>query len=99
MAKGTESKQIIFNALQATYPTSFWEDEGKILRIPMNENGEVVEIKVQLTAAKNVLGDAAPASAFPAPSSAAPIASAAETIEVTQEEKENVQKLLQSLGL
>ena len=104
MAKGTESKNIIFNKLKEIYSNSFWEDEGKILRIPLTENGETIEIKVTLTAAKNNLGTAGPASAFsesgseevagymPSPTSSA-------TVEMTQEEKDNVANLLASLGL
>ena len=39
MIRGTESKGVIFNKLKEIYPNSFWEDEGKILRVPMNEGG------------------------------------------------------------
>ena len=52
MAKGTESKNMLFKALMEKYPNSFWEDENKILRVPFNEGGSRVEVKVQLTAAK-----------------------------------------------
>ena len=31
-------------------------EDAKILRIPWQENGETVEIKIQMTAAKNLLG-------------------------------------------
>ncbi len=65
MAKGTESKNLIFAELRRVYPDAFWEDEGKILRIPMNEGGTPIEIKVTLTAAKNILGSGAVESAFP----------------------------------
>ena len=34
MAKGTESKNVIFSKLQEVFPDAFWEDQGKILRIP-----------------------------------------------------------------
>ena len=93
-AKGTESKGIVFNKLQEVYPEAFWEDEGKILRIPMTENGNIVEIKVTLTAAKNVLGGAAVASAFDADpaNNNTPV-----QIEMTQEEKDNVEQMLKSL--
>lgn len=105
MAKGTESKSLIFNKLMEVYPDSFWEDENKILRIPMTENGDIVEIKVTLTAAKNLLNEGRnPASAFTPPGSeevsgymTPPVSS--ENIEVSQEEKENVANLLASLGL
>lgn len=106
-ARGTESKNQVFTKLIEVYPNAFWEDEGKILRIPMNENGDVIEIKVTLTAAKNILGTSGsfPISAFNNDSDSsittntANINSVKESIEPTQEEKDNVSKLLASLGL
>lgn len=94
-AKGTESKCIIFNKLREIYPNSFWEDENKILRIPMNEGGNPIEIKVTLTAAKNILGSGAVESAFPTTSE--PVVE--KPVEMTEEEKENVATLLASLNL
>ena len=94
-AKGTESKGIIFNKLKEIYPNSFWEDENKILRIPMNEGGNPIEIKVTLTAAKNILGSGAVESAFPTTSE--PVVE--KPVEMTEEEKENVATLLASLNL
>ena len=94
-AKGTESKCIIFNKLKGIYPNSFWEDENKILRIPMNEGGNPIEIKVTLTAAKNILGSGAVESAFPTASE--PVVE--KPVEMTEEEKENVATLLASLNL
>ena len=55
MAKGSASKEIIFARLLETFEGSFMQDD-KVLRIPMTEAGETVEIKVTLTAAKDVLG-------------------------------------------
>ena len=94
-AKGTESKCIIFNKLKEIYPNSFWEDENKILRIPMNEGGNPIEIKVTLTAAKNILGSGAVESAFPTASE--PVVE--KPVEMTEEEKENVATLLASLNI
>lgn len=96
-AKGTESKNIIFAKLQEIFPKSFWEDQGKILRIPLDENGTRVEIKITLTAAKNNLGGEAVESAF---EETPIINSIANTVlEPTQEEKDNVNRLITSLGL
>ena len=98
--KGTESKTIIFTKLQEVFPNSFWEDENKILRIPLDENGAKVEIKVTLTAAKNLLGDSTLESAFNKEvinNTNAP--EETKSIEPTEEEKENVAKLIASLGL
>lgn len=101
MAKGAESKTTIFKKLQEVYPNSFWESENKILRIPMTENGNRVEIKVTLTAAKNNLGGEGIESAFEAPPSAIPKPenSPQPTLEPTQEEKDNINRLIASLGL
>lgn len=53
-AKGTQSKETILKALQTIFKGAFVHD--KILRIPVIENGEPVEIKVTLTAAKDLVG-------------------------------------------
>ena len=112
MARGTQSKNEIFAKLMEVYPAAFYEDEGKILRIPMTENGERVEVKVTLTAAKNNLGGDAAVSAFPEVSPVQPTkgsepvpgfmpapASPQEELQPTEAEKQNVAMLLKSLGL
>ena len=58
MARGSQAKQEILETLKETFPNSFMED-AKILRIPWIENGETVEIKITMTAAKNLLGGSA----------------------------------------
>ena len=102
-ARGTESKNIVFNKLQEVFKDTFWEDEGKILRIPLTEGGERIEIKVSLTAAKTNLGEGI-ASAFevtPIKSAGIPSTEATEPVntEISQEEKDNIRNLIASLGL
>ena len=102
--RGAESKNVVFAKLQEIFPDAFWEDQGKILRIPLDENGTRVEIKVSLTAAKNNLGGDSVPSAFEATPATHAIPSAFESVPVTsteptQEEKENVSRLIASLGL
>ena len=107
MAKGTESKKIIFNKLQELFPNSFFEENDKILRVPLNEEGNRVEIKVTLTAAKTNLGGDQPESAFSKPkesnisnfSDFVKTETKVDDIEPTEEEKNNVAKMLASLGL
>lgn len=112
MARGTQSKNEIFAKLMEVFPAAFWEDEGKILRIPMTENAERVEIKCQLTAAKNNLGGDAAVSAFPEVSPVQPTkgsepvpgfmpapATPQEELEPSESEKQHVATLLKSLGL
>lgn len=55
MAKGAESKTKVFEQLQKMFPDSFWNGP-KEFRIPMEENGERVELKVTLTCAKENVG-------------------------------------------
>lgn len=50
--KGSEAKTEIMNKLLETFPNSFLYNDGKELRINYMENGELVQIKVTLTAAK-----------------------------------------------
>ena len=106
-AKGTQSKYVVFSKLKEVFPNSFWEEDGKILRVPLDENGTRVEIKVTLTAAKTNMGGNEPESAFGSVSTSVPTPSVEipnmptpiESTEPSQEEKENVAKLIASLGL
>ena len=100
MAKGSLSKEKVTKKILEVFDGSFMYGTKEI-RIPMTENGERVEIKVALTCAKtNVGGDAEP-SAF-----ASPEAPATKTIPVfttltapTDEEKQNIQDLMNKLGI
>jgi len=98
MAKGQESKNIITQKILNTFEGAFQYE--KEIRIPIMENGELVQIKVTLTAAKtnveqggeNIIPGDAPVTeknenAFSTP------------VEATAEEKENVKNLLTSLNL
>ena len=94
--KGAVSKQIVTDKIIEMFPGAFIY--GKELRIPMDEDGQTVEIKVALTCAKiNVGGDGVfvdsqgQASAFPDATPA--------STEPTAEEKENISKLMDRLGL
>ena len=101
MAKGSIAKEAIFKKMLEVFPNSFMAD-AKTLRIPWEENGETIEIKVALTAAKDILGssvdmnweDGGDAEKASAAAPKAPVSS-----EPTAEEKANVEKLMASLGL
>lgn len=101
MAKGAEAKAELFNKLMEIYPDAFWEDQGKILRVPLSEAGNRVEIKVTLTAAKtNMGGDSIPSAFGPKTTTTAPPQpNDAASLEMTQEEKDNVAKMLKALNL
>ena len=104
-AKGTESKEKVMQNILATFPGAFKYD--KEIRIPMMENGEELQIKVTLTAAKNMVaagGDTAMPglNTFTASSAPAQLKQDVKVytpIEPTEEEKKNVSTLLNMLGL
>lgn len=101
MARGAVSKETITNQILAAFPGSFKYD--KEIRIPIMEDGEMIQIKVTLTAAKTNVeagGDAAVPGftvAEPKLESAFPVTT--ESIQPTEEEKKNVANLLSMLGL
>lgn len=91
MAKGSASKEIIFAKMQEVFAGSFMAD-AKTLRIPMAEDGQIVEIKVTLTAAKDVLGSA-PASVK------LDVAQGGDTATApSEEEKRRVESMIRALG-
>lgn len=109
MARGSVSKETVANKILAAFPGAFKYD--KEIRIPIVEEGETIQIKVTLTAAKTNVeagGDTAvpgcvpvessSKSAFPAPP-VKTIAASSVPIQPTEEEKKNVASLLSMLGL
>jgi hypothetical protein len=54
--RGQLSKDNITKAILQIFSGSFVEPSGKIIRIPTTCEGENIEIKIQLTAAKDILG-------------------------------------------
>lgn len=89
--RGTQAKAEILAKLQEIYPDAFIVD--KVLRIPMVEDGQTVEIKITLTAAKNILGGAKKIEAKTIDTSS-PMST-----EPTEEEKIKVAEALKSLGM
>lgn len=100
MAKGSVAKDYIFKTILKTFEGSFMYNGGKECRIPFMENGELVQVKVTLTAAKENVerenGDVPNVdNAFPPVAEGAPAA----RIEVSEEEKQNIANLMSRLGL
>ena len=62
-AKGAVSKQNVANKIMSTFLGAFIAADGKTIRIPLVEDGEPIEIKVTLVAAKDLEGDGAVATA------------------------------------
>ena len=52
MAKGQKAKKIISDKILNIFEDSFLYSDGKEIRIPIEEDGEIIQIKVTLTAAK-----------------------------------------------
>ena len=98
--KGTILKKEITDKILEVFPGSFLYNDGKEIRIPGMEEGQLIQVTVALTCAKsnveqngeNALpGEVASVTSMESTSQA--------TIEPTQEEKDNVKKLMASLGL
>ena len=95
MARGAEAKQTITDKINQSIEGSFIY--GKEIRVPLQENGERVEIKVTLTCAKeNVGGDSA--FATPQGETSQP-AQASVPAAPTEQEKANIADLMSRLGL
>ena len=101
MAKGQITKDIITEKILETFRGSFKYD--KEIRIPYIEDGEEIQIKCVLTCAKtnvDVGGEnAIPGETQTILSEDKTQVTNKETVEITQEEKNNVSKMLAALGL
>lgn len=99
MARGSESKQIITNKILETFAGSFLYNDGKEIRIPIVENGETIQIKVALTAAK-VNVESGDDVALPFAGGTDPNAAPkAEKQAITAEEKREVDDFIRTLNL
>lgn len=104
MARGTASKEVITQKILDTFKDSFKYD--KEIRIPIMEDGELIQIKCTLTCAKaNVQpnGDTAIPGEEVKENNSINFQNGNSTvqqnIEPTQEEKYNVEKMMKALGL
>ena len=94
-ARGAWSKGILKEKILETFKDSF--ENGSEIRIPLYENGDRIEIKVTLTAAKtNVGGDAANEATQ---GTEAAVSAPTEVLPPSEEEKAQVNNLLAKLGL
>ncbi len=96
-ARGSEAKANITKKILETFEGSFLYNNGKELRIPVEENGEIVQIKITLTAAKvnvsNGEDTVIPGVAV------APAPAVVQSSELTEQEKKETIDLLASLNL
>ena len=98
MAKGSLSKELVTKKILETFSGSFVYD--KEIRIPLQEDGEEIQLKCVLTCAKvNVEpnGDIAiPGEEKVAVVDSAPVSTVSA---ISQEEKDNLKQLMQTFGL
>lgn len=102
MARGQELKKEISNKILEIFPNSFLYNDGKEIRICGQENGEEIQIKVTLTAAKENVYSGQD-NAIPGTTAELNFENNSITeqniIEPTNEEKENVKRLMETFGL
>ena len=96
MARGAEAKQIITDKILQTFEGAFIY--GKEIRVPLQENGERVEIKVTLTCAKENVGGNDNDFTIKQEDAENMVAKAVSAIP-TAEEKANIATLMERLGL
>lgn len=106
MARGAEAKNSVMEKILETFDGAFKYD--KEIRVPIMENGELVQIKVTLTCAKvnveNGADNAVPGEVVTSKDiprglrSNTPVIDEA-AVQPSEQEKKNVATLLESLGL
>ena len=99
--KGTVLKKEITDKILATFEGRILYNDGKEIRIPGLEDGQELQVKVALTCAKTNVSPNGE-NALPGEDTITevliPNASQA-SVEVTQEEKNNIKKMMEVLGL
>ena len=93
--RGSWSKGIVKEKILETFKDSF--ENGSEIRIPLYENGDRIEIKVTLTAAKTNVGGNAANEAVQGTEAA--VSAPTEVLPPSEEEKAQVNNLLAKLGL
>ena len=98
MAKGAIAKTEVIAKIKEVFPEAF--EYGKELRIPLEEDGQRVEIKVALTCAKtNVGGNGASVESRSEAPADVELPWDQPKAEPTAEEKQNIADLMNRLGL
>lgn len=103
MARGAQAKSEIAKKILETFSGSFEYNGGKEIRVPLMEDGQLVQIKIALTCAKENVecgaDTAMPGGDFPIPSDTPVTPERTEPVAPTSEEKANVTAMLRALGL
>lgn len=92
MAKGSFAKEAIANKIFEVFPNAFKANDKEI-RIPMDDNGELVEIKLTLVCAKDIIGGGNQVQSNVTTPASAPLEPP------TEEEVKEVKNLIEELGL
>ena len=95
MAKGQVEKKIVYDKIMEVFDGAFSPD-GKVIRVPISGEDGIVEIKVALTAAKDVLGGDGN---FEVSQGSSEVASNEVPAPPTEEEKNNIKDLMARLGI
>ena len=90
--RGSVAKTLIGTAILQVFPGSFIDSDGKTIRIPTTAEGDLIEIKCALTAAKDIVGGQA--SSVTATKQAIP-----QNKEMTEQEIQEVRDLISRLNL
>ena len=107
MAKGQKSKEAVIEKILSSFEGAFLYNGNKEIRIPRTDDGELVQIKVSLTCAKENVepgGDTAvpgvKATKVTITEGAEPVfEDVSKTIEPSQSELDAVSNLMSQLGL
>lgn len=104
MAKGSIAKNEIYGKIMETFPNSFMYNDGKELRINTEEDGEPIQIKLVLTAAKTPISNGED-NALPGvevsfnESLVESKVTESAPAQISDEEKQSIQNLMSRLGL
>ena len=107
MAKGQKSKEAVIEKILSSFGGAFLYNGNKEIRIPRTDDGELVQIKVSLTCAKENVEPGGDVAVPGVKATKVTIAEGAEpvfedvskTIEPSQSELDAVNNLMSQLGL
>lgn len=100
-AKGTEAKKAIVEKIKQIYKEDFIGESNSKYYVWENDGGEKVQIAISLTCPKNPIGEVSVNTGGGIDFTAEPVIAPTkfEPAEITEEEKNNIAKLMQRLGL
>ena len=92
--RGQLSKELITKGILSVFPGSFIASDGKTIRIPTTCEGEPIEVKISMTAAKDIVGNGGEASLVTTTKQAVP-----QNTTMTEAEIEEVRRIIAELHL